>query len=335
MAPKQTTTVVGETSFIPLELGNYTVRATLTNPANTAIFDVYTNVYPVAGTHAVSLDVQPAFTKTTAGLSFPFVVNLLNTGDFSENIQLTWRLLDPQGEEYLASTSNVPMEIGETKSLSYSPFIQLGVPLGTHTLVVEMVVGNTSQTRRVSFSVVSPSDYYAQLITDLELRTNQLDDKIDDLQQRGFDVGEVRLLLLDIQTELARAKGMLLSGKYDELSPVLLDLSARITKLSTMIDALQHQSPLLSREGLNLLLYAGSALLLGLFLWLLYWILTREKKEKKTMVIVHAGPKWLSSTLRVDKCYYSIDERTKIKRKPLIGKLVGIIEGEEEWWRPK
>ncbi len=328
----QLTTVIAENAFTPIETGNYTLSAKLKSLNGVVTYDTHEQTYDVKGTHSIVMDVLPSSNKTAVGLSYPFLINLFNAGDFDEeNIQIEWYLVDPNGDEYLRSTFNTSMFTQETRSLSYSPFIPLSSLLGTHELVVHLLAYGVTQTQNVMFNVSSPDDYYAQLIADLELRVEQLDDKIDDLQQRGFDVTDVSLTLLDIQLDLSRAKGMLLAGKLEELNPVLLDLSARVTRLGALLDSLEQQSPLLSREGLNMILYIGAALLLALFVWLLFWFLDKEKKERqrrKGEGMLPASPSWLNSLLFVEKSYYSLEERERLKRKPLIGTLVGMMEGE-------
>lgn len=203
--------------------------------------------------------------------------------------------------------------------------------MGLHQLVVEMYAYNLTQTATVIFTVSSPNDYYSQVISDLELRASQLDEKLDDLSQRGFDTAALNLILLDIQTDIATAKGMLLAGEFDALNDKLIDLSGRITRLAAEVDSLEQQSPLLSREGLTLLLYIGAVLLLGAFAWLLHWLLEKERRERDKrggVVLVPPSPNWLTSLLRVNNCYILASEREKLKRKPLIDRIIGLMEGE-------
>jgi uncharacterized membrane protein YgcG len=332
VGPYGTTTIIIDPAFMPLETGTYSLVAELFKINSIAKYDTYVRDYPVQGEHAIILDILPSSDKTAVGLSFPFTINLLNNGDFLEkNVQLTWYILDAKGEEYVRSTFDTELSPHESASLPYSPFVPIDSPLGLHQLVVEVHAYNLIQTKSITFTVSSPNEYYAQVISDLELRISQLDEKLDDLQQRGFDVADAKLTLLDIQTDLARAKGMLLAGEFASLNIELIDLSGRITRLAALIDALEQQSPLLSREGLNLILYIGAALLLALFAWLLFWFLEREKRERGKhagVVLVPASPAWLMSLLHVDKCYILASEREKLKRKPLIDRIIGLIEGE-------
>lgn len=332
VGPYGTTTIIVDPAFMPLETGTYSIVAELYKLNSIAKYDTYVRDYPVLGEHAIILDILPSSDKTAVGLSFPFTINLLNNGDFLEkNVQLTWYIIDAEGNEYVRSTFDMELSPHETASLPYSPFVPIDSPLGLHQLVVEMQAYHLVQTKAITFTVSSPNDYYAQVISDLELRISQLDEKLDDLQQRGFDVAEAKLTLLDIQTDLARAKGMLLAGEFASLNTELIDLSGRVTRLAALIDALEQQSPLLSREGLNLILYIGAALLLALFAWLLFWFLEREKRERGKrggVVLVPASPKWLTVLLRVEKCYILASEREKLKRKPLIDRIIGLIEGE-------
>ncbi len=332
VGPYGITTITLDSGFTPFETGTYSIAAELFKIHTTAKYDTYLNDYLVQGAHSIVLDVVPSSDKTAVGLSFPFSINLLNNGDFVEdNMQITWHILDPNGDEYIRSTFDTSLTLNESVSLPYSPFIPIDSLYGLHQLVVEVRAYNVTQTKTVMFNVSSPNDYYAQVIADLELRISQLDDKLDDLQQRGFDVADPKLTLLDIKTDLARAKGMLLGGKFDLLNVELIDLSGRVTRLAAVIDALEQQSPLLSREGLNLILYIGAALLLALFAWLLYWLLEKEKRERGKrggIVLVPASPTWLTTLLSVQKCYILASEREKLKRKPLIDRIIGLIEGE-------
>lgn len=332
VGPYGITTVAIEEAFMPLETGTYVLNAELFRMNTIARFDTYEQTYLVEGEHAVTLDVAPSSDKTAVGLSYPFSINLVNNGDFlEENVQLTWYLINADGEEYIRSTHNVDLSPNETASLPYSPFIPINSPMGLHQLVVEMHAYNLTQTATVIFTVSSPNDYYSQVIADLELRISQLDEKLDDLSQRGFDTAALELILLDIRTDVARAKGMLLAGEFDTLNDNLIDLSGRVTRLAAEVDSLEQQSPLLSREGLTLLLYIGAGLLLGAFAWLLHWLLEKERKERGKrggVVLVPASPSWLTSLLGVNNCYILASEREKLKRKPLIDRIIGLMEGE-------
>ncbi len=332
VGPNGTTTVILDSAYTPFEMGIYSVAATLTKKNTGSIYDTFSREYSVQGEHSLILDVAPSSDKTAVGLSFPFTINLLNDGDFAENnIDVSWHILDPEGDEYIRSSYTTALNPNDTASLPYSPFIPINAKFGLHRLIVEVRAYNVTQTKEIVFTVSSPNDYYAQLIEDLQLRIDQLDKKIDSLQQRGFDVANTKLTLLDIQTDLARAKGMLLAGQFEDLNGKLIDISGRITRLAAEIDALEQQSPLLSREGLNLILYIGVGLLLVLFVWLLYWLLEREKKERiaqKSTELAANSPRWLSSLLKVDKCYIPVSERARLGRKSLIDRIIGLIEGE-------
>lgn len=332
VGPYNITTVTLDPAFTPLEMGTYSMVAELFKINSIAKYDTYVHDYLVQGAHSLTFDTIPASDKTAVGLSYPFTINLLNNGDFiEENIRVEWYILDSKGNEYIRSSYNTTLNPSGTASLPFSPFIPIDAPLGLHQLIIEVRAYNVTQTQTIVFTVASPSDYYAQLIQDIELRLDQLSGKLDSLQQRGFDVGGTKITLLEIQTDLARAKGMLLAGQFETLNKEIIDLSGRVTRLAALIDALEQQSPLLSREGLNLLLYIGAGLLLALFAWLLYWSLEREKKERgkrKGIILVPASPTWLTALLGVEKCYILASERPKLKRKPLIDRLIGLIEGE-------
>lgn len=334
VAPQSTTTVIVDPSYIPLETGDYLLNAALYPLSGVAVYDTYSLPFSVEGTHQLVLTVQPASLQTALGLTFPFTVHLLNNGNFAEeNIQLDWYLEDPEGNEYAHSNFSTRLGVGEAGDYSYSPFIPIDTTVGLHTLRVDVRPNGVTQTKTIAFNVQSPNEYYAQLLTDLELRANQIGDKIQSLEQRGFDVGEAALTLLDIRSDLANAKGMLLAGKFETLNTKLLDLSTRITRLAAMIDALEQQSPLLSREGLTMILYIGAALLLGLFIWFLFWLRQREKEEKKTLQTRDLrtiwAPGFLPRWLFTQKCYYSPSERQKLKPKPLISRILGLVEKEE------
>lgn len=317
-------------TITPLELGDYNLIARLKSLDKKKLYDTYIQSYPMQGTHSLAIDVQPTSLKTALGLTFPFTINLLNNGDFTEeNIQVTWYILGPEGNEYVRSTFSTSLNPNQTKSLPYSPFIPLQSKIGLHELTVEVTAYNVTQTKKIMFTVVSPQEYYAQLIADLELRIDQLQEKIRSLQQRGFDVTEVKLMLLDIQTDLAKAKGMFLAGNYENLNQELLDLSAAVTRLAAMIDALEQQAPLLSREGLLFILYAGALLLLLLFLWLLRKLL---QKKTKPSVGTKISPRllptmpWLDRLLDIVTCYYPKKKRKTLKHKPLIDELLKLKE---------
>lgn len=334
VGPYSITTVTLDSAFTPLETGNYSLVAELYKKDTISKYDTYTKIYPVLGAHSLTFDTIPASDKTAVGLSFPFTINLLNNGDFEEkNIEIEWYILNPNGEEYIRSTYTTELGLNGTASLPFAPFIPINAPFGLHQLVVNVRAYNVTQTQTIVFTVSSPSDYYAQLIQDLELRIDQLDEKLTSLEDRGFDVKDAQLTLLDIKTDLARAKALLLSGQFETLNKELIDLSGRITRLAALVDSLEQQSPLLSREGLNLLLYIGAGLLLALFAWLLYWLLDREKHERGKrggVVIVPASLPWLSNLIGVQKCYILAPDREKIKRKPLIDRLIGLVQGESK-----
>jgi hypothetical protein len=329
-----TPTTVTAANYLPLEKGTYQITAELQSSNGFILYDTYQLEIEVSGEHLINVDVQPASTKTALGLSFPFTINLLNSGDFrEENIQIKWFATDSKGEEYVRSSFSTSLNAGESNSFPYSPFVPLNSTTGMHELTVEITAYGVTQTKVISFDVSTPNEYYAQLISDLELRIGQLDDKIDDLQQRGFDVAEEKIMLVDIQLDLAKAKGMFLAGNFENLNILLLDLSARVTRLAAMVDALEQQAPLLSREGLMMLLYAGGVILLLLFIWLLLWFLDKEKKEKKKkkgrkpVPVLWPG---LVPLLDLKTCYLSKKKRKLLKRKPLISKLLGLNRGEEE-----
>jgi hypothetical protein len=334
-APYNPTTIIAEPSFVPFTMGEYAVHLTLKSKNEMISHDTLEETFSVTGQHLLVMDVQPASTKTALGLTLPFTLNLLNTGDFDEeNVEISWYLLDPEGNSYTQSNFSTTLNQGESKSFAYSPFIALDSVIGLHKLIVEVIAYNVKQTKTILFEVKSPSDYYAQLISDLEVRVNQIQEKISELKSRGFDVSAVSLLLLDIQQDLARAKGMLLSGNYENLNVKLLDLSARVTRLAAMVDGLEQQAPLLSREGLTLILYIGGGLLLAVFLWLLVGYIERDKKKKrknkrfgKGMVL--PAPLWVRSLIGVNTTYYTPKERKRLpKHKPLISGLLGL-EGEK------
>ncbi|MFH0969841.1 MAG: hypothetical protein V1776_00035 [Candidatus Diapherotrites archaeon] len=327
VAPFSPTTIVAEAGFIPIMTGDHIVSASLRSINEVILYDTKTITFPVTGEHLLTLDVVPNSIKTALGLSFPFVINLLNSGDFQEkNVEIDWSLFDIGGEEYVQSNFTTTLDIGESKSLSYSPFLPLDAKIGQHSLVVYVTAYGVTQEKTIFFNVQSPNDYYAQVISELELRIDQIDNKLDELKTSGFDVSEETIMLLDVQQELAKVKGMFLAGEYTTLNTKLLDLSAKITKLAAMLDSLEEQAPLLSREGLLLLLYAGIGILLSFFFWLLYarWKESDKKKGRTPApMLVHAPP-WLPSHIGLAKCYYSKKERAQLRRKPLISRLLGL-----------
>ncbi|MBM3281875.1 MAG: hypothetical protein FJY86_00855 [Candidatus Diapherotrites archaeon] len=334
VGPYGITTITLDSGFTPLETGSYVVQADLYKKDTISKYDSYSRTYPVLGAHSITFDAVPASDKTAVGLSYPFSINLLNTGDFLEDdVHIEWYILNSNGEEYIRSTYTTELSPTETASLPFAPFIPINAPFGLHQLVVNVRAYNVTQTQTIVFTVSSPTDYYAQLIQDLELRIDQLDEKLSSLEQRGFDVKEAQLTLVDIKTALARDKALLLSGQFETLNKEIIDLSGRITRLAALVDLLEQQSPLLSREGLNLLLYIGAGLLLALFAWLLYWLLEREKHERGKrggVVVVPASLPWLSNLIGVQKSYLLTTEREKIKRKPLIDRLIGLVQGESK-----
>ncbi|MEK6902377.1 MAG: hypothetical protein AABX02_02195, partial [archaeon] len=332
VGPKNTTTVTANTSYIPQETGEYTIELSLTNLTGLAIYDTETFVVNVSGQHVITLDVQPSSDKTALGLTFPFTINLLNNGDFDEeNVEIEWGIKDPADGIYIQSNSTTSLLPGEAKSFPYAPFVPLTAGLGLHELTVRIHAYGVTLEKKIMFTVSSPTDYYAELIADLELRIDQLDDKIDSLADRGFDVKDESLMLLDIKTDLSMAKAQLLAGKLEGLNTKLIDVSTQITKLAAMVDALEQQAPLLSREGLNLLLYVGIGLLIGLFIWFFVWFLDQEKKKKRLPLVPLAGPprrSWLDKLLRVEKTYLSPPERRSMKEKSLIARILGFKEEE-------
>jgi hypothetical protein len=328
VAPYQPTTVVADGSFTPLEMGVYTFTGYLRTPNKIGLYDTEEKTYDVQGEHLLTLAIDAASTKTASGLTFPFTLNLFNAGDFTEeNVKIEWSLIDPDGEEYFSSSFTATISVNEAKSYSFSPFIPIDAELGAHDLVVKVISSGIKQEKNLMFDVASPSDYYAQFIADLEVRIDQLEDKIDELQSKGFDVDAESLLLLDLKQELGDSKGMLLSGNFAGLNTQLLELSEKVTRLAAILDNIEQQAPLLSREGLTLILYIGSGLMLAMFLWFLFARRRKKEEEKpKSPPITPPAPKHMNKALGIDVTYYPALERENLKHKPLISDLLGLKE---------
>jgi hypothetical protein len=311
-------------AYIPTELGDYSIAVYLKSPNRQVTYASLQKIISVTGTHLLNVDVTAPSLKSAQGLAFPFTISLVNAGDFDEeNIQIAWHLMDPQQNTYTESSFSTTITKGNAGSFPYAAFIPLNAPLGLHTLQVEITAYGQMQTREIMFEVSSPNDYYAQVIADLELRADQLGEKLKDLQQRGFDVTEEKSTLLDIQTDLAKAKGTFLAGKFENLNTQLLDISERLTKLASMIDLIGQQAPLLSKNGLIMIGYAAGILLL---LALAYYVWKRLREQAKKGPLANPYPRlpWLMRFMRVDKCYIPLRQRKKQKRKALISRLLGL-----------
>ena len=326
VAPYQPTTIVVDNGFTPLYTGVYTITGTLRSLTRTALYDTESLTIDVQGEHLLATTLESPSTSTASGLTFPFSLALHNGGDFKEeNIQVHWALLDPEGGEYFMSSFTANIDVGETTSYSFAPFIPLDALLGSHELVVQVTSSGIMQEKRIRFDVVSPNEYYAQFISDMEVRIDQLENKVAELQGKGFDVDAESLVLLDIQQELADAKGMLLSGNFAGLNTQLLELSEKITRLGAILDNIERQAPLLSREGLTLILYIGAGLLAAVFLWFLFFR-RKKKEEPRSSPIRPSFPGLLDRLLGIQRTYYPLLERKEVKHKPLISDLLGLKE---------
>lgn len=326
VAPYQSTTVVLDSAFIPPFTGVYLLDASLRSTNKIILYDKKSFSYDVQGERVVSAAMDSPSNKTASGLTFPFNLTLYNGGDFPEgDIKVDWHLEDSQGEEYFTSSFITALSPTETKTFAFSPFIPLDVKLGTHTLFMTVTSSGVTQIEKIVFDVVSPNDYYAQFVADLEVRIDLLEDKIDELQSKGFDVDAESLILLDLKQELGDSKGMLLSGNFAGLNIQLLELSEKVTKLAAILDNIEQQAPLLSREGLTVILYVGAGLLLAFFLW---FVFTRKHvKEGLPSPPVRAiAPKHMDRMLGIDVTYYPSIERQALKHKPLISDLLGLKE---------
>ena len=324
VAPYLPTTFVLENGYIPTELGTMTIDVFLKSPNKQATYATLRRTFDVTGTHLLNVDVVAPSLRSAQGLTFPFTIHLMNAGDFDEaNVQVAWHIKDPNQLRYSDSTFSTTIAKGESGSFPYAAFIPLNAVLGLHALHVEITAYGQTQTREIMFEVSSPNDYYAQVIADLELRADQLEEKLKDLQQRGFDITDEKSDLLDIQTDLAKAKGTFLAGKFENLNTELLDISERLTKLASMIDLIGQQAPLLSRDGLIIIGYAAGILLLLALAYYL-WKRLRENAKKGPLANPYPQIPWLMRFMRVDKCYIPLRQRKKQKRKALISRLLGL-----------
>ncbi|MDZ4256378.1 MAG: hypothetical protein U1C71_02140, partial [archaeon] len=268
LSPFQSTLFLVDPAFTPIEFGMHHLRMELRSASGVVLYDTYDLNMDVRGEHALTFTISAPSEKSALGLSYPFTVNLFNSGDFQEdNVRVDWYVVDAQQLEYGRSATTLSLSAGETRALEYAPFIPLHAGVGIHTVYVNVYAYNTIQSKTVHFGVTTPNEYYAQLLADLEWRADQLEKTIDDMQRRGFDIADARTQLLAIQSDLAQAKGKLLAGDFETLGPLLIDISTRLSRLGALLATLEQQSPLLSREGLTMLLILGVILLLALLIW--------------------------------------------------------------------
>jgi hypothetical protein len=285
LQPGETREIVLSDYWVPTAFGNYQIEIKLFLADGTTLVTTFTESFIVTGKLRYDVDVECLDKLLRPDSTANASITLLNLGDFYQDVDLIWRVEDPNQKVIETGSIPVAVQSGESRNFVRAALIPAGSALGVYSFLAEVVFGEEKRQGKCSFSVVKDKEYYEAKLEILKAKLNELDSLIQTKKSQGIITTEIESRLKDIGSAISEASEKIVLEDFTGLDERLAKIEHDLNMAEE--EAIQVKEDLFSKFVISLLFPIAALILLVMVLISLFWILlilfpkTREKIAMK------------------------------------------------------
>lgn len=225
--------VVFEEKFMAPLAGAYSVQISLLSEFRDKIFHETVDTFNLQGIMRYDVSVECLEDLVKIGNKSSARITFINLGNYFKDVQLSWWLEGPAGNEIGFSSLPVALYSEESRNLIREIRIPPGSTNGEYFFKAKVEFSGQVAEGSCSFTVEEDEEYYEQKLERNSAKLDELQEVFEMLQARGLDVKE-------IETKVSRARTLVLALSAKIQRKDFSQLDEKIAELEVLNEEIEE-----------------------------------------------------------------------------------------------